>query len=170
MLYLSKWLESFILWLAFVSLLAHVLVMFYISGDVVLRTFIGESLPATIEFGRLLLIIATFVGLAWTQARRGHIVMDMVFSRLPPRAQAWVNVLANVLTLTFGSFLVYAGWQKAWMSMLLGETCWGGGMLIPIWPIRFVVPVGVGLFCAKLIADSIAEVVSLRKSASQRGS
>jgi len=66
---------------------------------VVLRKFFDTSIPDAYDFGRMLLGILIFWGIAATSYRGGHITVDLVWTAANPRMKRWIDVFATVVLL-----------------------------------------------------------------------
>ena len=66
---------------------------------VVLRKFFDTSIPDAYDFGRMLLGILIFWGIAATSYRGGHITVDLVWTAVGPRMKRWIDVFATVVLL-----------------------------------------------------------------------
>lgn len=67
--------------------------------NVLLRKFFSTSIPDSYDFGRMLLGILIFWGIAATSYRGGHITVDLVWSALGTRGRRYVDVFATVVLL-----------------------------------------------------------------------
>jgi TRAP-type C4-dicarboxylate transport system permease small subunit len=66
---------------------------------VVLRKFFNTSIPDAYDFGRMLLGILIFWGIAATSYRGGHITVDLVWTAAGPRMKRVIDVFATVVLL-----------------------------------------------------------------------
>ncbi|GAC1354930.1 MAG: TRAP transporter small permease [Variovorax sp.] len=66
---------------------------------VVLRKFFDTSIPDAYDFGRMLLGILIFWGIAATSYRGGHITVDLVWTAAGPRMKRVIDVLATLVLL-----------------------------------------------------------------------
>ena len=85
-------------WLAAISV---GLVALNIFISVVLRKFFSTSIPDAYDFGRMLLSILIFWGIAATSYRGGHITVDLLWSAVGPRAKRAIDVFATLMLLVF---------------------------------------------------------------------
>jgi TRAP-type C4-dicarboxylate transport system permease small subunit len=67
--------------------------------SVLLRKFFHTSIPDSYDFGRLLLGILIFWGIAATSYRGGHITVDLVWSNAGPRMKRFIDVFATLVLL-----------------------------------------------------------------------
>src|SRR5579872_803937 len=66
---------------------------------VLLRKFFSTSIPDSYDFGRLLLGILIFWGIAATSYRGTHITVDLVWSAASPRYKRAIDVFATLVLL-----------------------------------------------------------------------
>ena len=66
---------------------------------VVLRKFFSTSIPDGYDFGRMLLGILIFWGIAATSYRGGHITVDLIWSSVGKKGKRWIDVFATVVLL-----------------------------------------------------------------------
>ncbi len=67
--------------------------------SVLLRKFFSTSIPDSYDFGRLLLGVLIFWGIAATSYRGGHITVDLVWSSAGPRMKRFIDVFATLVLL-----------------------------------------------------------------------
>ena len=67
--------------------------------SVLLRKLFSTSIPDSYDFGRLLLGVLIFWGIAATSYRGGHITVDLVWSSVGPRLKRWIDVFATLVLL-----------------------------------------------------------------------
>jgi TRAP-type C4-dicarboxylate transport system permease small subunit len=66
---------------------------------IVMRKFFSVTIPDYYDFGRLLLGILIFWGIAATSYRGSHITVDLVWANVTPKYQRWIDVFATVVLL-----------------------------------------------------------------------
>jgi TRAP-type C4-dicarboxylate transport system permease small subunit len=66
---------------------------------VVLRKFFSTSIPDAYDFGRMLLGILIFWGIAATSYRGGHITVDLVWSTVSKNKKRIIDVFATIVLL-----------------------------------------------------------------------
>ena len=78
------------------SILAGLLLLFItfsISYGITLRAFGIQSPVWTVQFNEYSLLWITFLGSAWVLSRRKHVAIDIVTSRLNPRARRIMEIV-----------------------------------------------------------------------------
>jgi TRAP-type C4-dicarboxylate transport system permease small subunit len=79
---------------------------------VLLRNLFAVSLPDAFDFGRLLLGILIFWGIAATSYRGGHITVDLIWANVGPRWQRVIDVFATLVLLFVVSVQTYTLFDK----------------------------------------------------------
>ncbi len=67
--------------------------------SVLLRKFFSTSIPDSYDFGRMLLGILIFWGIAATSYRGTHITVDLVWSAASPKYQRVIDIFATLVLL-----------------------------------------------------------------------
>jgi TRAP-type C4-dicarboxylate transport system permease small subunit len=66
---------------------------------IVMRKFFAVTIPDYYDFGRLLLGILIFWGIAATSYRGSHITVDLVWANVSPKYQRYIDVFATLVLL-----------------------------------------------------------------------
>ena len=67
--------------------------------SVLLRKLFATSIPDSYDFGRLLLGVLIFWGIAATSYRGGHITVDLLWTSAGPRMKRFIDVFATLVLL-----------------------------------------------------------------------
>ena len=82
----------------FTGILTGLMVLF-VFLNVVLRIFFNSGLTWSEELSRYLFVFVTYIGAISAMRVNGHMVVDMLISKVPPQAQMALYVLAQSLRL-----------------------------------------------------------------------
>jgi TRAP-type C4-dicarboxylate transport system permease small subunit len=80
--------------------------------SVLLRYLFSVSIPDSYDFGRMLLGILIFWGIAACSYRGGHITVDLVWANVGPRLQRWIDVFATLVLLFVVTVQTYTLFDK----------------------------------------------------------
>ena len=80
--------------------------------SVLLRNLFSYSIPDSFDFGRLLLGILIFWGIAATSYRGGHITVDLIWANVGPRYQRMIDVFATLVLLFVVTVQTYTLFDK----------------------------------------------------------
>ncbi|MGI8525443.1 MAG: TRAP transporter small permease [Pseudolabrys sp.] len=79
---------------------------------VVLRNVFNYAIPDSFDFGRLLLGILIFWGIAATSYRGGHITVDLIWTTVSPKYQRIIDVFATLVLLFVVTVQTYTLFDK----------------------------------------------------------
>ena len=101
--------------------------------SVLLRKFFSTSIPDSYDFGRLLLGVLIFWGIAATSYRGGHITVDLVWSQAGPRMKRFIDVFATLVLLfvvTVQTIMLFDKVRGTYMDHVLTYD-----LGLPTWPL-----------------------------------
>jgi TRAP-type transport system small permease protein len=107
---------------------------------VVLRKFFATSLPDAYDFGRMLLGILIFWGIAATSYRGGHITVDLVWTAANKRWRRWIDIFATLvllLVVTVQTATLFDKVRGTYVDHVLTYD-----MNIPTWPFYAIAWIG----------------------------
>ncbi|WP_162321111.1 TRAP transporter small permease [Nesterenkonia haasae] len=124
---------------------AIVVLMLAIVADVVTRFLTGSSLPAMVELSESALIVSIFFGLAWAGTSGAHVSVTLFTDRLGKGVNRFLGVVVWGLSGGLAAWLTYATTLRAISATERNEIRMG---LVqwPMWPLRWVVAVGLAVF------------------------
>lgn len=108
------------------------LVALDIFVSVLLRKFFNTSIPDSYDFGRMLLGILIFWGIAATSYRGAHITVDLIWSNVGPRGKRWIDVFATLVLLfvvTIQTITLFDKVKQTYIDNVLTYD-----LNIPTWP------------------------------------
>src|SRR6476659_6339306 len=103
-----------------------------IFSSVLLRYFFSVQIPDSYDFGRLLLGILIFWGIAATSYRGTHITVDLVYANVPPRWQRAMDVFATLVLLFVVVVQTYTLYDKVVTTR--ADNVQTFDLRIPVWP------------------------------------
>ena len=133
-----------------------VLVATLISAvNAALRYGFDLSSNAWLELQWYLFALIFLLGAGHTLKHNGHIRIDVFYSRLSPRGQAWVDLFGGLLfLLPMTGLMAWFSWAMFADAWAIQETSADSGGLVR-WPIKLALPLGFGL----LFLQGIAEII-----------
>jgi len=143
-------------------MLGLMVIMFYTTASVASRGVLGYEFFGTVNIAEFSLVVITFLGLSWTQINQGHVSAQFFILHFPRRAQVITQVWIAVASLFFAVVLTSATWSSAVQGYTGHEIMIVGSEMVPVWPIRFVLPVGAALYVFTLLfnlRDSLSELI-----------
>jgi TRAP-type C4-dicarboxylate transport system permease small subunit len=100
--------------------------------SVLLRYFFSYQIPDSYDFGRMLLGILIFWGIAATSYRGTHITVDLVWASANPRWQRLIDVFATLVLLFVVSVQTYTLFDKVNSTRI--DNVLTFDLNLPTWP------------------------------------
>ncbi|MGB3068216.1 MAG: TRAP transporter small permease subunit [Ottowia sp.] len=132
------------------------------SANALSRKFLHSGSNAWLElqgylFGALFLLAS-----GYTLLKNGHVRVDVLSSKLSPRAQTWIEIMGTLLFLLPAAVLIMVlAWPMFWDAWVTQEGSPNAGGLIR-WPAKLLVPVGFTLLVGAGISHLIKCIGFLR--------
>jgi TRAP-type transport system small permease protein len=108
--------------------------------SVMLRFFFNVSIPDSYDFGRLLLGILIFWGIAATSYRGGHITVDLIYASVGPKLQRAIDVFATLVLLFVVAVQTYTLFDKVLVTY--NDNVLTFDLRLPTWPFFLVAWLG----------------------------
>jgi TRAP-type C4-dicarboxylate transport system permease small subunit len=112
------------------------LVAIDIFVSVLLRYFFAVQIPDSYDFGRLLLGIVIFWGIAATSYRGNHITVDLLYANVGVRMQRVIDVFATLVLLFVVTVQTYTLFDK--VTSTYAENVSTFDLRLPVWPFFLV--------------------------------
>lgn len=147
-------------WLAYsVAGLVYVMVA-VILYEVVSRSAFNAPTVWAMESATLLFGPYFLLAGPWLLHTKGHVAVDFVRMRLPPRAGLVLECLTYPVIFIFAAILIAYGWPFAVNAYALGETSFSAWNPI-IWPFKFAIPLAAILLLAQAVAEFLRMICTL---------
>ncbi|MBI3707362.1 MAG: TRAP transporter small permease [Proteobacteria bacterium] len=125
--------------------------------SVILRYLFSWSIPDSYDFGRLLLGILIFWGIAVTSYRGEHITVDLVWGVAGPKLQRAMDVFANLVTL--GAMAVLAWMMGDKVLSTRADHVLTFDLNLPTWIFYLVAWMPIAASIALLVARTIRQIL-----------
>ncbi len=108
--------------------------------SVLLRYFFAVQIPDSYDFGRLLLGIVIFWGIAATSYRGTHITVDLVYANASERMKRVIDVFATLVLLFVVTVQTYTLFDKVMGTR--ADNVLTFDLRLPVWPFFLVAWLG----------------------------
>lgn len=129
----------------------------FIGIEVLLRKLFAISLSGATEISTYVLAMSTAFAFAYALFRKAHIRVDVLYSRLPARAQAVLDVLSLAMLLLFMAPLSYYAFGVFRTSLRRGATA-NTPLQTPLWIPQGLWWLGLVGFTAVIVLILVATV------------
>lgn len=141
-----------------ISEVATFVMMVLVVANIFGRYVFNKPIDGTLEFTESLLVLIIFLSLGLTQYDGGHIRVTLATRLLPrPYARA-ATVFAMLAGAAFFGWCAYAAWNFAYQAWTFNEQEWGT-VVFPLWPVKFVVFIGILMLAIQFLLDAVAETI-----------
>lgn len=144
--------EIFSKWVNIISLIAVFIMTIITTVDVLCRYFLNHSITGIYESTAAIMILVVFLGIAYSQSEKAHVVVDLFTSRLKPAGRL-VSDLSNTLLCLFIAVLMIwrsltqAGYYAAHHSST------NHSFFLPAAPFAYIMVFGCVLFALIFLRD-----------------
>lgn len=129
--------------------------MFLISCDVIARYFFENPIKGTIDLGEMALVIVGFLGMAYTQAEKGHVRIEVLISRLSETRQSILDTAISLFSAFIFGMIAIQMARKGVHILVSDEVGPVTNLLfIPHFPFFFIGAAGCLLFSLRLMLDA----------------
>jgi TRAP-type C4-dicarboxylate transport system permease small subunit len=143
-------------WIARVILVALAI---SVLVDVVARN-INQPITGNVEVAEPLLVAIAYFALAYTYMHRGHIRVEVIYTRFSERTKDVMDIITTFLGAGVFGVMVWALVSR--VISIAGSSSSGpltpGILEIPLAPMFFLIAIGVFVLCLELILDIVAAV------------
>jgi TRAP-type C4-dicarboxylate transport system permease small subunit len=134
-----------------------------VTFEVIMRYVFNRAPMLADEFSAYFLVATVFIGLAYTMKEKRHIRVEMLTSRLKPRAAKWLRLVTLLVALGVVGILVKETIAFVQFSIRLGlkSESW---LMIPSYIPQMVMPVGAVFFFLQIVVEISKTILELRSS------
>lgn len=127
--------------LAFMTLVTFV--------QVVLRYAFGTGFVWSLEATTYTFAWLVLVGMSYGVRTQAHIVVDLITSRLPPRAARAVASFTLVASVAYCALMIFGSWEFIERSFALGN--YARDVPLPRWFLAGIMPIAFALLALRLL-------------------
>lgn len=131
--------------------------MFIGVADVIGTKFFDYPVPGTLEFTESTMVLIVFGALAYTQSRRGHIRVEILYGHVGPAAQSFMEAVTHIIAFIFFGLIAWQGLGELAYSWEMKEATMGS-VRFPLYPARALLIVGVAFLLMRLALDIVGDV------------
>ena len=153
----TDWLNAKFAWIVAFLIVPMLCIMIW---EIVMRYFFNSPSLWAYEISLFLYGGYIVLGGAYTHLAGGHVNVDIIWGRLPPRGRAFLDILTSGFVFLFVGVLFWYSLQRTILSWQLGETTMSHWQPI-IYPLRTTLPVGCLLLLMQLVAKLIRDIATV---------
>lgn len=137
------------------------IMMFVGAGDVIGRYVFNRPISGALEISQIAMLGVVLFFLASTQAKKGHITVEIVFNRYPPRVKTILGLATLLLSLAIFGLI-------AWQAGVIALEDWQEQRIFPVStipyaPVRFFISLGAFVLCLEFIIQMLRLLPELKR-------
>ena len=153
--YLLKILRRLSTYLAYLGSFSLFIMMCLTIADVVGRKF-NRPILGAFELTEFLVLVLIFSFLAYAQAHKAHINVDLFMMFIPEKFKNFIELFNHITCLAIMILITWTGFEKAVEVMEAGEA--SPNLNVPSYPFVFFLVLGCAVMCIEFIRDIVAHV------------
>ncbi len=158
--FVSRTIDTIVKRQAEVSSLLMALLVVFVCFEVVLRYIFNAPTVWSLELTTYLYGIHFVMGYSYTELHHGHVRVDILSSRFPPKVQDVIYiVLTLAITLPLVGLLAIWAWDNAITSTLIFERL-SSAWAPPLWPIKLFMAIGFTFLFLQVFSNLIKRFLS----------
>jgi TRAP-type mannitol/chloroaromatic compound transport system permease small subunit len=131
-------------------------------ADVIGTNLFDYPVPGTLEFTESTMVLIVFGALAYTQEKRTHIRVEILYALFGARVQSLLDALTHVVALIFFILLAWYSFGELSYSWEIRESTMGT-IRFPLYPARLLLSAGAVLLVVQLVLDVIRDFGRMRR-------
>ncbi len=158
--------KSYVIMVSYLSNFSFALIFFiaiWMCVDVVARGFFNHPIAGTPELVKSLLPAIVFLSFAYTLQQKRHVKVEIIINFLPELAKTLIDFLRHFLGFLIFCVITIASWGPAWSGWLTKEYE-GVQLEVPVYPVRFIIFFGAGIFAVQYFIEMVKNIRAILKN------
>ena len=151
--------DSISRWSGLIARWACAALVLVLCFEVMMRYVFDNPTIWAHELSMMLGVFIACIGWSYVHLIHGHVRVDVLYSRMSPRAKAITDIVATmVFFFPLLIVLIYASIGMAWEAYIFDEVLMASFWYPPALPVRLVVVLGLSTFLLQGIAEFVRDV------------
>lgn len=151
--YISGFFQRLSTYLAYIGGFTLFIMMCLTMTDVVGRCLFNRPVVGAFELTEFMVLVIIFAFLAYGQAHKVHINVDLFMIIIPKKLKKFIEILNHIACLAIMILITWMGYEKAIEVLEAGET--SPNLILPNHPFVFFLVLGCAIMCIEFIRDII---------------
>ena len=164
---LEKWLRKIERGFCFTAAGLVFVMIFPTTLDVILRYIFNAPLPEMFQLTEFMMVAVVYLAIAYVQQLKDHIKIEIVTQWLPQKVQEGLDLFGYLVGLVIFAIITWQSGRLAWEAWETQDYTMGI-VQFPLWPAKTILPIGVGLFCLRLLVDIVIGLLKLGHSQAEQ--
>ena len=129
--------------------------------EVIARYIFNTPTEWSFELTLFLFAYASLLGGGYVLLHRAHVNVDILYSGLPLRTRAIIDLCTAPVFFIFVGVLVWQGWALFWNSFSFLEHSVVGTWSPPLYPIKIALPIGAAFILLQGLVKFIKDIITV---------
>ncbi|MFH1123822.1 MAG: TRAP transporter small permease [Pseudomonadota bacterium] len=138
-----------------------VLMVLVTVSDVFLRYLFNSPILGSWELTEFMMAVLVFASVGYTMVERGHVVVDLVITRLPGRVRALVECITSLIAFLLFAVVTWRNVLQAGVALQRNDV--SAELFIPKSPFILFVAVGIGVLSLVLFVQFLESLARVTK-------
>ena len=134
--------------------------------DIITRSYF-KPIQGMAVMSVFVMMVVIYLGLARCEEHKEHVNLEIVTNALPPPLRRFMGLLSHVLALGTVGLLFYSVLVNAVAAYQSHESL-EGTVELPLWPVKFIMVVGLVFFFFQTLVNTIDAAKKLKKDNPKR--
>ena len=121
--------------------------------DIVSRTM-RKPIQGMAEMSVFVMMVVIYLGMARCEENKEHVNLEIILNAVSPAMRRFMKLVYSLLAFVTVSLLYYSVTVNAWSSFQRNEAI-EGTVEMPIWPVKFIMVIGLTFFWIQVLINSI---------------
>jgi TRAP-type mannitol/chloroaromatic compound transport system permease small subunit len=144
-----------------ISGVSILIVVFVDSIDVISTNVFATAVKGTVEITQAVMVMVVFAGLAYSQSKRAHIRMELLYMNVAQKKRALMDLFSEIVAIIYFIGLMSTSGVEMIASWKVREIS-TGLIQFPIYPVRTVIVFGSAVLILQLLADVFQDLSIVR--------
>ncbi len=135
----------------------------WMGVDVVGRSVFNHPIAGTPELVKSALPAIVFLSFAYTLRQKRHVNVEIITNMMPRFTRQLFGVFRSFFGWAIFAVITIASWGPAW-SGWLNKEYEGVQLEVPVYPVRFIIFFGAGIFATQYFIDMVASIREMLKN------
>jgi len=148
--------------MASVGCMALLCMMLICTIDVIGRYFFNTPVTGAFEITEFLVLILIFSFIGYTQSKKAHVSVDLLFTLFPRRLQVVIDLITHTMCLVLMGLITWMSIIKALELIEVGAV--SPNLKIPTYPFVFFLVLGCAVMCIQYLVDIVRLLVDRKEN------
>ena len=149
------------LWAVRLGSIILMLMMITVFVDVFLRYIFNSPLVGSVEIVETMMVLIVALGITYTGINKGHISVDLLVSRFPPKVQAAIDIFNFLVATIIFSIM---SWKTGLQAIVAGSRHVTTTVLeVPIYPFVWTLSICTGLLSLVFLLQFFEAIIKMVK-------